>query len=206
MKCPECQFENREGATFCGKCGTEILFICPECNTENPAEDIFCDKCGQKLGTPAEVFPVDYSRPKSYTPKHLRDKILTTRSSIEGERKLVTVFFADVASYTSMSEKLDPEEVHQIMDGCFKTLMDEIHKYEGTISQVTGDGVMALIGTPIAHEDQNLRGGLEALRPRIHIAADLQGEKDDSGYLSQSTAAVGPVFHWISGNGVWGGD
>ena len=79
-----------------------------------------------------------------YTPKHLTDKILTSRSFIEGERKLVTILFADVANYTSMSEMLDPEEVHQIMDGCFKILMNEIHKYEGTINQFTGDGVMAL--------------------------------------------------------------
>ena len=89
--------------------------------------------------------------------KFLADKILTNRSSIEGERKLVTVLFADVASYTAMSEKLDPEEVHQIMDGCFKILMDEIHKYEGTIKQFTGDGVMALFGAPVAHEDHAQR-------------------------------------------------
>jgi class 3 adenylate cyclase/tetratricopeptide (TPR) repeat protein len=83
----------------------------------------------------------------------LADKILITRSSIEGERKLVTVLFADVANYTAMSEKLDPEEVHQIMEGCFKILMDEIHRYEGTINQFTGDGVMAIFGAPVAHED-----------------------------------------------------
>ena len=88
------------------------------------------------------------------TPRNsLADKILNTRSAIEGERKLVTVLFADVANYTSMAEKLDPEEVHQIMDGCFKILMDEIHKYEGTINQFTGDGIMALFGAPVALED-----------------------------------------------------
>jgi tetratricopeptide (TPR) repeat protein len=86
-----------------------------------------------------ESAATDYSKPRSYTPKFLADKILTSRSSIEGERKLVTVFFADVANYASMSEKFDPEEVHQIVDGCFKILMDEIHKYEGTITQFTGD-------------------------------------------------------------------
>ena len=93
--------------------------------------------------------PIDFSQPQSYTPKYLADKILTTRSSIEGERKLVTVLFADVANYTSLAEKLDPEEVHQIMDGCFKILMDEIHRYEGTINQFTGDGVIALFGAPV---------------------------------------------------------
>jgi class 3 adenylate cyclase len=106
---------------------------------------------------PKEAPTIDYSEPQSYTPKHLADKILTSRSSIEGERKLVTVLFADVANFTSLSEKLDPEEVHQIMDGCFKILMDEIHKYEGTINQFTGDGVMALFGAPVAHEDHAQR-------------------------------------------------
>ena len=109
---------------------------------------MFCGECGHDLTQPKETPTIDYNQPQSYTPKFLADKILTTRSSIEGERKLVTVLFADVANYTSISDKLDPEEVHQIMDGCFKILMDEIHKYEGTINQFTGDGVMALFGAP----------------------------------------------------------
>jgi len=100
-----------------------------------------------------ETKPLDYDRPHSYTPKYLADKILTSRSSIEGENKIVTVMFADVANSTSMFEKLDPETVHEIMDRCFGLLMDEIHRYEGTINQFLGDGVMALFGAPIAHED-----------------------------------------------------
>ncbi|MCK5417197.1 MAG: adenylate/guanylate cyclase domain-containing protein, partial [Desulfobacterales bacterium] len=115
------------------------------------------------LRAPEKSSAIDYSEPQSYTPKFLVDKILTTRSSIEGERKLVTVLFADVANYTSISEKLDPEEVHQIMDGCFKILMDEIHKYEGTINQFAGDGVMALFGAPVAHEDHAQRACYAAL-------------------------------------------
>jgi class 3 adenylate cyclase len=86
---------------------------------------------------------LDKAAPISYTPKHLADKILNTRSALEGERKLVTVMFADVTGFTSLSEKLEPEEVHQIMEGCLRILMDEIHQYEGTINQFTGDGVMA---------------------------------------------------------------
>jgi class 3 adenylate cyclase len=118
---------------------------------------------------------VDHSRPHSYTPKFLADKILTTRSSIEGERKLVTVLFADVANYTSIAEKLDPEEIHQMMDGCFKILMDEIHKYEGTINQFTGDGVMALFGAPVAHEDHAQRACHAALS--IQKAMEVFEEK-----------------------------
>ena len=145
MKCPQCQFDNPGAMKFCGECGAKLEIICPECNFSNPPQFKFCGECGQNL-TPHQKAPsIDYAQPESYTPKFLADKILTTRSSIEGERKLVTVLFADVANYTSISEKLDPEEVHQIMDNCFKILMEEIHKYEGTINQFTGDGVMALV-------------------------------------------------------------
>jgi len=163
MKCPKCGAENRDEAKFCGKCRSKLSRICPQCNSENPPDNTFCDQCGYDLVESKEAPPVDYTEPQSYTPKHLADKILTTRSSIEGERKLVTVFFADVANYTSISEKLDPEEVHQIMDDCFKILMDEIHKYEGTINQFTGDGVMALFGAPVAHEDHAQRACYAAL-------------------------------------------
>ncbi len=142
MKCPKCHFENREEAIFCRKCGTSLEgdITCPNCDLSNPPDSSFCEKCGHDLREPKEISAVGYSAPQSYTPKFLADKILTTRSSIEGERKLVTVLFADVANYTSISEKLDPEEIHQIMDGCFKILMDEIHRYEGTINQFTGMG------------------------------------------------------------------
>jgi hypothetical protein len=152
MKCPKCQFENREEAKFCKECGNKLELACPQCGNAYTSETKFCDEYGHTLAKLKEAPSVNYSEPQSYTPKHLADKILTTRSSIEGERKLVTVFFADVANYTSVSENLDPEEVHEIMAGAFKILMDEIHTYEGTINQFTGDGVMALFGAPVAHE------------------------------------------------------
>jgi class 3 adenylate cyclase/tetratricopeptide (TPR) repeat protein len=135
---------------------------CPECQTVVAQEDKFCRLCGHDLRKASEIPSVEYTKPNSYTPKHLSDKILTSRSSIQGERKLVTVLFADVANYTSIAEKLDPEKVHQIMDGCFKLLMDEIHRYEGTINQFTGDGIMALFGAPLAHEDHAQRACLAA--------------------------------------------
>ena len=153
MKCPKCQFENKQDAEFCMECGARLEAPCSNCGRTLPLVAKFCDKCGHDLRKRAEHPPIHYSQPQSYTPKFLAEKILTTRSSIEGERKLVTVLFADVANYTSISEKLDPEEVHQIMDGCFKILMDEIHRCEGTINQFTGDGVMAPFGPPVAHQD-----------------------------------------------------
>jgi len=163
MKCPKCQHENPDDAKFCIECASPMEFHCPNCGAITPVTGKFCKECAYDLRKPQEAPPIDFNQPQSYTPKFLADKILTTRSSIEGERKLVTVLFADVAKYTSMSEKLDPEEVHQIMDGCFQILMDEIHKYEGTINQFTGDGVMALFGAPVAHEDHAQRACYAAL-------------------------------------------
>jgi class 3 adenylate cyclase len=163
MKCPACQFENDVDAQFCNRCGGKLETVCPECGKGNRLGSQFCKACGHALKPAEEPSVIDFSRPRSYTPKHLADKILTSRSSIEGERKLVTVLFADVANYTPMAERLDPEEVHQIMDGCFKILMDEIHRHEGTINQFTGDGVMALFGAPVAHEDHAQRACNAAL-------------------------------------------
>jgi class 3 adenylate cyclase/tetratricopeptide (TPR) repeat protein len=114
----------------------------------------------------------------------LADKILTSRSSIEGERKLVTVFFADVANFTSLSEKLDPEDAHNIMDGAFQILMDNIHRFEGTINQFTGDGVMALFGAPLAHEDHALRA--------CHAALSIQHDLKE--YGAKLKKAYGLVF------------
>ena len=175
MKCPKCQTDNPETRRFCRECGAKLSQVCPHCGSENLPGDKFCGECGHDLRELKAAPPIDYSQPQTYTPKFLADKILTARQSIEGERKLVTVLFADVANYTSMSEKLDPEEVHQIMDECFKILMDEIHRYEGTIDKFTGDGVMALFGAPVAHEDHAQRACYAALA--IQRALEEYGEK-----------------------------
>jgi hypothetical protein len=121
MKCPECRFDNREGAKFCKECGAKFSLACPECGATYFPSSKFCDECGYELRKTIEAPEVDYSIPESYTPKNLAEKILTTRGSIEGERKLVTVLFSDVADFTSISENLDPEEVHQVMNGCLKS-------------------------------------------------------------------------------------
>ena len=107
MKCPKCQFDNPDNANYCGNCRGKLLLICPECGNENSPLNKYCNKCASELRAPQEAPPIDFKQPQSYTPKFLADKILTTRSSIEGERKLVTVIFADVADFTTMSEKLD---------------------------------------------------------------------------------------------------
>ena len=175
MRCPGCQLDNREGAKFCKGCGTRLERKCPSCGSRCESAALFCDECGYHFEVPKAPLPVDYSRPVSYTPKFLAEKILSARSAVEGERKVVTVLFADVANYTAIAEKRDPEEVHQIMDGCFKILMDEIHRYEGTINQFTGDGIMAIFGAPIAHENHAQRACYAALS--IQRAMEDYGEK-----------------------------
>jgi class 3 adenylate cyclase/tetratricopeptide (TPR) repeat protein len=181
MQCPKCRFENPAEMKFCGKCGAKLESICPECNASNPPEFNFCGKCGHKLSEAQDSIASHYSKPQDYTPKHLADKILTTRSSIEGERKLVTVLFADVANFTSISENLDPEEVHRFMDGCFKVLMEEIHRFEGTINQFTGDGVMALFGAPLSHEDHGRQACQAALAIQKCMGSYGEGIKKEYG-------------------------
>jgi class 3 adenylate cyclase len=163
MKCPKCRFDNPEGAKFCNDCGSKLDAACPECRKVNPRGSQFCNECGHDLSEPSGSLPIDLDKPQSYTPKLLAEKILTTRSAIEGERKLVTILSADVAQFTSISEKLDPEDVHSIMDDCFKIAMDEIHRYEGTVNQFLGDGIMAIFGAPVSHEDHVQRACSTAL-------------------------------------------
>jgi len=171
MKCSKCKFDNPVSAKFCVECGNPMEFLCPNCEATTPAVGKFCMQCGHNLHFPRDTTSIDFSKPKSYTPKFIADKILTNRSSIEGERKLVTVFFADTAGFSEISSKLDAEEVHQIMDGVFRIMMDEIHKFEGTVNQFTGDGIMALFGAPLAHEDHAQRACYAALAIQKAIKA-----------------------------------
>ena len=165
MNCPACGRGNREGAKFCDECGGELELVCGQCRQVNRTGANFCDGCGARLTEPPTQPALDFKLPRSYTPKYLANKILTTRSAIEGERKLVTVMFADVAGFTAMSEKLDPGEVHRIMDGCCRILVDEIHRVEVTVGEFRGDGVTALFGAPIAHKDHVQRACHAALAP-----------------------------------------
>ena len=200
MGCPKCGQENRQGAKFCDECGGKLELVCGQCGKTNRFDAKFCDDCGIALVKPREEPAINYSQPQSYTPKHLADKILTTRSAIEGERKLVTVMFADVAGFTAMSEKLDPEDVHRIMDGCFHILMEEIHKYEGTVNEFRGDGLMALFGAPIAHEDHAQRACYAALNIQKALAAYQEKLKQEYGLdfkmrtgLNSGTLVLGTI-------------
>jgi predicted ATPase/class 3 adenylate cyclase len=171
--CPACRVENRAGAKFCDSCGTPLPRACAACSTALRPNAKFCDECGRPVSAAAEAPPAAPAMPAAaiYTPKHLAEKILHSRAALEGERKQVTVLFADCAGFTAMSARLDPEELHTIMDGCFARVMDAVHRYEGTVNQFTGDGVMALFGAPIAHEDHGVRAVAAALAIQKAIRA-----------------------------------
>ena len=145
------------------KCGASVTLVCTRCGTELPDGAAFCFSCGHALGTSAAAAPP--VTPATYTPKHLAEKILVSRSAMEGERKLVTVLFVDVSGFTSLSERLDPEDVHRFMQHAFELMLAEVHRYEGTVNQFLGDGIMALFGAPVAHEDHEI--GRASCRERV---------------------------------------
>jgi class 3 adenylate cyclase len=161
MECPRCQHENRSGAKFCEECATPLTRTCSNCGNRLSTTAKFCPECAHPV---AESTPGDrFASPASYTPKHLAEKILTSRTALEGERKQVTVLFVDISGFTSLSERLDVEDVHQLMSRAFDLMLAEVHRYEGTVNQFLGDGIMALFGAPIAHEDHARRGVHAAL-------------------------------------------
>jgi len=159
MKCPKCQAENSDERKFCCECGAKLLLMCPQCGSENLPSDKFCGECGYNLTLPPEPTPRDLSydekieKIRRYLPEGLTEKILSQRDKIEGERKQVTVMFCDMEGFTPLVEKLGPEEAYTIMDQVYEVLIHKVHDYEGTVNEMTGDGIMALFGAPIALED-----------------------------------------------------
>src|SRR5512147_3203158 len=133
---------------------------CPQCAHENPAGARFCNACGQTL----TAGPTSALTPQHYTPKYLAEKILTSRTALEGERKHVTVLFADMKGSMELLADRDPEEARQLLDPVLEHMMEAVHRYEGTVNQVMGDGIMALFGAPLAHEDHAVRACYAALR------------------------------------------
>src|SRR5213083_2804119 len=149
---------------------------CQSCGHENPAGARFCNDCGAHLAAPT-ITP----EPRSYTPRHLVEKILASRSALRGERKLVTVLFADVVRSMELAERVDPEEWHRLLDRLFRILAGGVHRYEGTINQYTGDGIMALFGAPIAHEDHAQRACAAALDLARELGALAEDVRRESG-------------------------
>ncbi len=188
MQCSACGADNSPTAKFCAQCGSPATAACPACGHVNAPGGRFCTDCGASLFVPAsspaaplstppsEAAPAArFTSPRRYTPAHLAEKILTDRSAIEGERKLVTALFCDLVGSTGLAEALGPECMHDLLNRFFELALAEVHRFEGTLNQFLGDGFLALFGAPVAHEDHARRAALAALGIRRGLA-DLAGE------------------------------
>jgi class 3 adenylate cyclase/tetratricopeptide (TPR) repeat protein len=210
MKCPECQHENPDSDRFCRECGSKLSFPCPECGTDLFPGDKFCGQCGHKLTQLSEAPPKDLSldekieKIQKYLPGGLTEKILSQRGKIEGERKQVTVMFADMEGFTPLVEKLGPEEAYSIMDQVYEILIHKVHDYEGTVNEMTGDGIVALFGAPIALEDapqRAIRSAYAIHREMTRFSDKIKQEKEGLSSLKMRIGIhTGPVVVGTLGN------
>jgi len=161
MQCPRCRSDNDPSAQFCEECGAKLERSCPGCGQPVALGKKFCRSCGAALPAgpeaPGRAAGVEL-------PKHLAERILTSKTALEGERKQVTVLFADLKGSMELLAERDPEEARTILDPVLTRMIDAVHRYEGTVNQVMGDGIMALFGAPLAHEDHAVRACYAALR------------------------------------------
>ena len=210
MKCPKCQFENPEGAKFCVECGAKFELTCPSCGFANAQSFKFCAECGYKLILPSGPSPKELSfderldKIQRYLPKGLTDKILSQRDKIEGERKQVTVMFCDMEGFTPLTERLGPEDAYSIMDQVYEILIHRVHDYEGTVNEMTGDGIMALFGAPIALEDapqRAIRSAHSIHRSMAKFSEEIKQKKEDFLPLKMRIGIhTGPVVVGTLGN------
>ncbi len=165
MKCARCQHQNEDGARFCEECAAPLAPACVNCGRHLSPTARFCPGCAHPTGlAPPAPAAARFTSPESYTPRHLAERILDSRAALEGERKQVTVLFADLKGSMELLADRDPEEARRILDPVLERMMDAVHRYEGTVNQVMGDGIMALFGAPLAHEDHAVRACYAALR------------------------------------------
>ncbi|MBW1888596.1 MAG: AAA family ATPase, partial [Deltaproteobacteria bacterium] len=210
MKCPNCQTENEAGAKFCNECGTKLEIACSECGKNNRPGSKFCNECGYNFTFPAEPAPKELSfdekieKIQKYLPKGLTAKILSQRDKIEGENKQVTVMFADMFGFTPLVEKIGPEEAYSVMDEIYEILIHKVHDYEGTVNEMTGDGIMALFGAPIALEDapqRAIRSAHAIHREMVRFSDKIKKEKEGIQPLKMRIGIhTGPVVVGTLGN------
>src|SRR5499426_3757573 len=167
MKCPRCQQENPPQAKFCLGCASPFTLRCANCGTQLPAGAKFCFECATPVSAPGAASR--FASPEAYTPKHLAERIINSKAALEGERKQVTVLFADLKGSMELLADRDPEEARKILDPVLERMIEAVHRYEGTVNQVMGDGIMALFGAPLAHEDHAMRACYAALRMQENV-------------------------------------
>ena len=179
MRCLQCEHENEPGANFCEQCAAPLLRACANCGRALSPTARFCPGCAHPAGAASGVATTPrFASPQAYTPRHLAEKILTSRRALEGERKLVTVLFADLKGSMELLAERDPEDARKLLDAVIERMMEAVHRYEGTVNHVLGDGIMALFGAPLAHEDHAVRACYAALRMQESVkryADEVQG-------------------------------
>jgi len=168
MNCPKCGHENAVDAKFCEECAAPLGRACSNCGSRVSSTAKFCPQCGYSLGPVAD--DLRFGSPKHYTPQHLADKILTSRMALEGERKQVTVLFADIKGSMELLTDIDPEDAQKLLGPVLERMIEAVHRYEGTVNRVMGDGIMAIFGAPLAHEDHAVRACYAALRMQETVA------------------------------------
>jgi class 3 adenylate cyclase/tetratricopeptide (TPR) repeat protein len=174
MKCPKCQHENTLEAKFCEECAAPLARACTNCGSEVSATAKFCSQCGHRLPPVADT--TRFASPKSYTPHHLAEKILTSRAALEGERKQVTVLFADIKGSMELLVDRDAEAAQKLLfEPVLERMIEAVHRYEGTVHRVMGDGIMALFGAPLALEDHAVRACYAGLRMQETVARYADG-------------------------------
>jgi class 3 adenylate cyclase len=159
MRCKNCEADNREGARFCDKCGAKLSPLCPSCGAENRPDAKFCDSCGSALTATVPANSV-----KERNESSIRITENADVEAVDGERKTVTALFADIKGSTELMEELDPEQARAIIDPALKLMIEAVRRYDGYVVQSTGDGIFALFGAPVAHEDHPQRALYAALR------------------------------------------
>jgi class 3 adenylate cyclase len=194
MICPNCQTENPEVARFCLNCGVSLAMQCPNCQTELPTGARFCMNCGQPLRASTPADDARLIRLAAATPDPLAEKVRAAEH-LPGERRVVTVLFADVVGSTALAGQVDAETWMAIMNGAFDRITPAIYRYEGTIARLVGDGLWAFFGAPVAHEDDPLRavraavGLLEAARVYAEQVRHQYGVE----FLMRACLNTGPV-------------
>ena len=162
MRCPSCAIEYEADTRFCSACGSTLRSACASCHEVLPVGARFCPACGRAVV--GAVPRAGFGTPDTYTPRRLAEKILTSRSALEGERKQITVLFADLKSSMELIADRGEEQARQLLDEVLERMIEAVHHYEGTVNQIMGDGIMALFGAPVAHEDHAIRACYAALR------------------------------------------
>ena len=204
MLCSQCEFENPPGVHFCGGCGSALDHACPECGLANPPSFSFCGGCGQKLTLPVQPSIEGAALIERNLPSALKDRGLSQRPKLEGERREITVLFCDMAGFTSRSERIGPEAAYAMMEQVYEILIRNVYEFEGTVNELTGDGIMALFGAPVALEDAPQR----AIRSALAIHRGIALFNDETGRKHRDLSPVkmrigintGPVVVGTLGN------